>query len=382
MQDPAISLLAELVAIDSVNPALVPGGAGEAEIAAFVADRLRSARLDVETEEAAPGRPNVVGILQGKSPGRALVLCGHLDTVGVEGMSGPFSSVIREGGLYGRGAEDMKGGLAAILSAAENLAREGLAAGRLIVAAVADEEHSSLGATAFVRKWRADAALVAEPTDLVVAVAHKGFEWVEVATEGRAAHGSRPAEGEDAILRMGRVLGRLEALGQELSQRKPHALLGAPSLHASLVDGGRELSTYPDRCLLSLERRTLPGEGAGCGLEEVRGILEALSAEDPAFRGSARRLFAQPAYETPEGHPIVEVLDASLTAVGRASRRGGMTYWTDAAILGAAGIPSVIFGPSGAGLHGLEEYVLLDQVTGCRDVLIETIRRFCGRSEG
>ncbi len=343
MQDPAISLLAELVAIDSVNPALVPGGAGEAEIAAFVADRLRSARLDVETEEAAPGRPNVVGILQGKSPGRALVLCGHLDTVGVEGMSGPFSSVIREGGLYGRGAEDMKGGLAAILSAAENLAREGLAAGRLIVAAVADEEPHA---------------------------------------QDRILSFSRPAEGEDAILRMGRVLGRLEALGQELFQRKPHALLGAPSLHASLVDGGRELSTYPDRCLLSLERRTLPGEGAGCGLEEVRGILEALSAEDPAFRGSARRLFAQPAYETPEGHPIVEVLDASLTAVGRASRRGGMTYWTDAAILGAAGIPSVIFGPSGAGLHGLEEYVLLDQVTGCRDVLIETIRRFCGRSEG
>jgi acetylornithine deacetylase len=181
---------------------------------------------------------------------------------------------------------------------------------------------------------------------------------------------------------MGRVLGRLEALERELSQRSPHPLLGAPSLHASLVEGGRELSTYPNRCVLRLERRTLPGEAAGCALEEVRGILEALSAEDPAFRGSARRLFAQPAYETPEGHPIVEALEASLTATGRASRRGGMSYWTDAAILGVAGIPSVIFGPGGAGLHGLEEYVLLDQVTGCRDALIETIRRFCGRRSG
>jgi acetylornithine deacetylase len=377
MPDAALTLLADLVAIDSVNPALVPGGAGEAQIASFVAQRLRRAGLDVETHDAAPGRPNVVGVLEGKAPGRALVLCGHLDTVGVEGMAQAFTPVVREGRLYGRGAQDMKGGLAAILSAAEGLAGEGLGAGRVIVAAVADEEHASLGAAAFVKRFRGDAAVVAEPTDLAIGVAHKGFEWVEVETSGRAAHGSRPAEGEDAILRMGRVLGRLEALSGELASRRPHRLLGAPSLHASLVEGGRELSTYPDRCTLKLERRTLPGEPAGVALFEVNRILDGLAAEDSAFRGSSRSFFAQPPYEAPEGHPIVDALEASLEATGRTPRREGMSFWTDAAILGAAGIPSVVFGPGGAGLHGLEEHVRLDEVLACRDALVELARRFC-----
>jgi acetylornithine deacetylase len=378
VQDSAIALLAELVSIDSVNPGLVSGGTGEAQIAAFVAQRLRSAGLDVETHEAAPDRPNVVGVLEGKRPGRSLVLCGHLDTVGVEGMAEPFTPVVREGCLYGRGAQDMKGGLAAILSATERLAREGLAAGRVIVAAVADEEHKSLGAAAFVKRFRADAAVVAEPTDLAIGVAHKGFEWVEVETSGRAAHGSRPAEGEDAIIRMGRVLGRLEALSRELLSCSPHSLLGTPSLHASLVEGGRELSTYPDRCTLRLERRTLPGEPQGAALSEVKRILDGLAAEDSAFRGSAQSLFSQPPYETPEGHPIVGALEASVAAAGRTPRREGMTFWTDAAILGTAGIPSVVFGPGGAGLHGVEEYVRLDEVLACRDAFVGLAQRFCG----
>ncbi|MGH9399487.1 MAG: ArgE/DapE family deacylase [Thermoanaerobaculia bacterium] len=382
LQDPAIALLADLVAIDSVNPALVPGGSGEARIAEFVAARLRRAGLDVETHEAAPGRPNVVGVFEGKRPGGSLVLCGHLDTVGVEGMASPFSPVVRDGRLYGRGAQDMKGGLAAILSAAETVAASSLAGGRLLVAAVADEEHASLGAAAFVRRFRGDAAVVAEPTDLAIGVAHKGFEWVEVETAGRAAHGSRPAEGEDAILRMGRVLGLLEALSRELLARRPHRLLGTPSLHASLVEGGRELSTYPDRCVLKLERRTLPGEPEGAALSDVKGILDALCAEDRAFRASARGLFHQPAYETPEGHPIVSAVEAALTAAGRIPKREGMSFWTDAAILGQAGIPSVVFGPGGGGLHGLEEHVRLDEVVVCRDALVDLTRRFCESQRG
>ena len=377
MQDPTLTLLADLVAIDSVNPALVPGGAGETEIARFVAERLRKAGCDVEMQEAAPGRPNVVAVLEGRSRGRSLVLCGHLDTVGVEGMTSPFVPAVRDGRLYGRGAQDMKGGLAAILSAAEMVARTGISAGRLLVAAVADEEHASLGAAAFVRRFTGDAAVVGEPTDLAIGVAHKGFEWVEVETAGRAAHGSRPAEGEDAILRMGRVLGRLEALSRELLARRPHRLLGTPSLHASLVEGGRELSTYPDRCVLKLERRTLPGEPRGTAPSEVSGILDALFAEDRAFRASSRALFGQPAYETPEGHPVVSALEAALQAAGRTPKREGMSFWTDAAILGQAGIPSVVFGPGGGGLHGLEEHVRLDEVVACRDALVDLTRRFC-----
>lgn len=382
MRDPAISLLSELVSIDSVNPALVTGGAGETEIAEAVSRHLQSSGMRVERQDAAPGRPNIVGILEGLRPGRSLMLCGHLDTVGVEGMPAPFHPVEREGRLYGRGAQDMKGGLAAILSAAETLARRGLPGGRVVVAAVADEEHASIGAAELVKRWTADAAIVTEPTDLAIGVAHKGFSWVEVETKGRAAHGSRPAEGEDAILRMGRVLGRLESLSAELASRPFHPLLGPASLHGSLIEGGRELSTYPDRCVLQLERRTLPGEAPDAALSELRGILESLAREDPAFRSSVRHVFSQPPYATPAGSPIVEDLAFVLASSGREVRREGMSFWTDAAILGSAGIPSVVFGPGGSGLHGLEEYVRTDEVVLCRDVLVETAIRYCAGQAG
>jgi len=382
MRDPAISLLVELVSIDSVNPALVSGGAGEVKIAEAVSRHLQASGLRVERQDAAPGRPNIVGILEGPRPGRSLMLCGHLDTVGVEGMSAPFHPVERESRLYGRGAQDMKGGLAAILSAAEILARRGLPAGRVVVAAVADEEHASLGASELVKTWSADAAIVTEPTDLAIGVAHKGFSWVEVETKGRAAHGSRPAEGEDAILRMGRVLGRLESLSAELASRPPHPLLGPGSLHGSLIEGGRELSTYPDRCVLQLERRTLPGEAPDAALSELRDMLESLAREDPAFRSSVRHLFSQPPYATPAGSPIVEDLASVLASSRREVRREGMSFWTDAAILGSAGIPSVVFGPGGSGLHGLEEYVRTDEVVLCRDVLVETAIRYCAGQAG
>jgi acetylornithine deacetylase len=382
MRDPAISLLAELVSIDSVNPALVTGGAGETEIAAVVSRHLEASGLRVERQEAAPGRPNVVGVLEGRRPGRSLMLCGHLDTVGVEGMPAPFDPVERDGRLYGRGAQDMKGGLAAILAAAQTLARRGLPAGKLLVAAVADEEHASLGAAELIKTWSADAAIVTEPTDLAIGVAHKGFGWVEVETFGKAAHGSRPAEGEDAILRMGRVLARLERLGSELASRSGHPLLGPASLHASLVRGGRELSTYPDHCVLQLERRTLPGEASDVGVRELREILSSLEREDSSFRAAVRPLFSQPPYATPAATRIVEDLASALESSGGTARREGMSFWTDAAILGSAGIPSVVFGPGGAGLHGLEEYVRIEEVLLCRDVLVETAARFCSRDEG
>ena len=233
MNDPVLALLRDLVAIDSVNPVLAPGGTGEEAIAGHVATVMRRAGLDVAVTEAAPGRPNVVGVVEGRSPGRTLMLCGHLDTVGVEGMRDPFTPVVRDGRLYGRGAQDMKSGVAAMIDAAARLAlRGGLAAGRLVIAAVADEEHASLGADALVRDHAADGAVVTEPTDLHMATCHKGFEWVEVETRGRAAHGSRPADGRDAILRMGRVLARLEAVDARLAAGPSHPLLGPASLHA------------------------------------------------------------------------------------------------------------------------------------------------------
>ena len=376
--DPTIKCLRDLVAIDSVNPLLVPGGAGELAIAQAVADELRGIGLAVELEEAAPGRPNVVGVLDGRAPGRSLMLCGHLDTVGVHGMTAPFDPVIRDGRLYGRGAQDMKAGIAAMIGAAREIVESGgLAQGQLIVAAVVDEEYASAGADLLVTRWRADGAVVTEPTDLAIATAHKGFEWVDVATEGRTAHGSRPADGRDAILRMGRLLCRLEALNRALQARPPHPLLGVASLHASLIEGGRELSCYPDRCVLKMERRTLPAETAAIVMAEVTAIVEALKAEDPEFRASAERMFGRPAYELSESHELVRLMSRVLKSLGHAPRIGGMSFWTDAAVLGETGIPTVLFGPQGAGLHGIEEYVVIDDVIACRHVLAGMARAFC-----
>jgi acetylornithine deacetylase/succinyl-diaminopimelate desuccinylase family protein len=375
--DPVIRLLRDLVAIESVNPTLVPGAAGEAAIADRVASELRRIGLDVGVQMVADGRPNVIGVLEGRAAGPALMFCGHVDTVGVAGMPAPFSPVERDGRLFGRGAQDMKGGVAAMIDAARVVAEGGgLASGRLIVAAVVDEEHSSIGADALVAEWRADAAVVTEPTDLEIAVGHKGFAWVEVDVHGKAAHGSRPAEGQDAILRMGRVLRHLEALDRDVQARPPHALLGTGSLHASTITGGRELSSYPDFARLQLERRTLPHEDASAALADVESILDGLRLEDPTLRASARAMFSRPAYELPASHRLPQTLAGVLRHLGVASRLGGASFWTDAAVLGHAGIPSILFGPGGAGLHSPEEYVTIADVLLCRDALADLARRY------
>ncbi len=375
--DFAIDLLRELVAIDSVNPTLVPGAAGEGAVADAIARALRAAGLEVSMQTVAPGRPNVIGVLAGRAPGRSLMFCGHTDTVGVAGMAQPFTPVERDGRLYGRGSQDMKGGVAAMIAAAATLAARGLPRGRVIVACVVDEEHSSIGADALVVDWRADAAIVTEPTDLQIAVGHKGFEWLEVEVQGKAAHGSRPAEGQDAILRLGRVLSRLEALDRELQRQPPHPRLGTGSLHASTVSGGRELSSYPDSAVLQLERRTLPGDSATRGLQELEQICMSLAAEDPTFRASCRQMFTRAAYEIHPGHDLPLTLSRALEGLGVAPVIAGASFWTDAAVLGHAGIPSVLFGPGGAGLHSAEEFVLVEDVLRCRDALAETALRFC-----
>ena len=373
-----IELLRDLVSIDSVNPSLVPGARGEAAIAQRVAAELMSIGLTVEVSEVAPGRPNVVGVLKGRASGRTLMLCGHIDTVGVAGMEKPFDPVERDGCLFGRGSQDMKGGVAAMIGAARLIAESGgLDAGSLMVAAVVDEEHASLGADALVTTFRADGAVVTEPTDLDIAVAHKGFQWVTIETRGRAAHGSRPLEGRDAILRMGRVLTALEALDRRLQARRKHPLLGTASLHASLISGGRELSSYPDSCVLQMERRTLPGESDRAALDEAQAILASIRRDDPAVEGDATMTFGRSPYEIARDHPLPGLLSAAAAGVGRTANEVGMTFWTDAAILGAAGIPSVLFGPGGAGLHSTEEYVRLREVETCRDALVALARSFC-----
>lgn len=376
--DPTLRFLREIVAIDSVNPSLVPGGAGEQAVAEAVAKELRELGLDVCFQTVSAGRPNIVGVLGGRAAGRSLIFCGHLDTVGVAGMSAPFDPVERNGRLYGRGAQDMKGGIAAMVGAARVLATSGgLAAGRLIVTGVVDEEYASVGAEALVAEWHADAAVVTEPTDLAIGIGHKGFAWVEVETRGRAAHGSRPRDGRDAIIDMGRVLARLEPLDRSLQSRPAHPLLGTASLHASTIEGGRELSVYPDRCVLRLERRTLADEADGVALTEVQQILGTLHAEDAGFNASATLMFERPPHLLPAEHELPQVL-AAAAARRLPPKFAGMSFWTDAAIFARAGIPAVLFGPGGEGLHGPDEYVRLDDVLICCEVLADFARRFCG----
>jgi acetylornithine deacetylase len=376
--DPVITLTQDLVAIDSVNPSLSARARGEADVAKRIAGELEAIGLRVEVTEVAPGRPNVVGVLEGRASGRSLMFCGHTDTVGVGGMKAPFAAEIHHGRLYGRGSQDMKGGVAAMIGAVRQLVETGgLDRGRVIVAAVIDEEHASLGADALVTKWRTDAAVVTEPTDLSIAVAHKGFQWISLETRGRAAHGSRPLDGRDAILRMGRVLAALEALDRRLQQGSAHPLLGTASLHASLIEGGHELSSYPARAALQYERRTLPGESSDIARVEAETILAELKLADPDFDGEARLVFGRDAYEIDAASPLPGLLEEAAGAVGCATSIAGMTFWTDAAILGAAGIPSVLFGPGGAGLHSIEEYVVVDDLCRCRDALARLARMWC-----
>jgi acetylornithine deacetylase len=368
-----LPLLEALVAANSVNPSLVPGAAGEAEAADVARHSMLQAGLDVMLQPVAPGRPNVIGVLEGAQAGPSVMFCGHLDTVGVDGMTDPFLPRLEGGRLYGRGAQDMKGGIAAMIAAAGELAR-GWTRGQLIVAAVVDEEHMSLGAEALVRDWRADMAIVTEPTDLTMAIGHKGFAWVEITTRGIAAHGSRPDEGRDAIARMGRVLVALEARDRELRAGTPVPYQGTASLHASLIHGGRELSSYPDRCTLQMERRTVSGEDDDVVRREIESLLEGLRRADPEFAADARVHAYRPAYCLDAAHPLARTLAAAISGTGRSAAPGGMSFWTDAAILAGAGMPSLLFGPGGAGLHSTTEYVNVEDVYACRDILVATVR--------
>ncbi|MDQ3670805.1 MAG: ArgE/DapE family deacylase [Actinomycetota bacterium] len=371
-------LISELVAIDSVNPDLVPGGAGEIELARFAVEWLERAGLEVSLDEIAPGRANAVAVARGTGGGRSLLLNGHLDTVGVSGMERPFEPYVADGRLYGRGAYDMKASLAAMMVTVARARELGLR-GDLIVSAVADEEVASIGSEAVARAWHPDAVIVTEPTELAVAVAHRGFVWLDIETTGRAAHGSRPELGIDAIAKMGHVLVGLEELDRTLRATPTHRLLGSGSLHASLIEGGRELSTYPDRCLLQVERRTIPGETPDSVAAEVRAVVAHAAARDPELRVDVRVTFVREPFEVAEEEAIVQAITtAARTALASEPEPIGVPFWTDAGVFAAAGLPTVLFGPAGEGAHAAVEWVDLESVERLADALLAVAEDFCG----
>ena len=384
----AVALTKALVAIDSRNPALVPNGPGEGECARALAVVLADWGFKVELQETAAGRPNVIARIGGSrrhdgSGGRAILLNGHLDTVGVEGMThAPWDPLVRDGKLYGRGSTDMKAGVAAMCSAAARAARsspDGLD-GEVLVAAVTDEEYQSAGTRALMESGvRADAAVVTEPTRLAICPSHRGFAWLELVVHGRAAHGSRWDIGVDAIALAALVVAELERYQLQVLAKKSHPLLGRPSLHASIITGGTELSTYPDRCAVQLERRTLPGETAADFTREVEEACARVRERRPELRAEVRPGFAQEPNEVAPDHPIVRALGRSLGYEAGRAPVEGLACWTDAALLTAAGIPAICFGPGDIALaHAAEEYVMVAEIERATRVLTTLIGDWFG----
>jgi len=375
-----LSQLKALVSIESVNPSLVDGGSGESEVAEYIGGKLEKLGFDTSYQTIDDERLNVIGVLQGLGEGPSLMLNGHTDTVGIAGMEiEPLRPAYRDGKVYGRGAFDMKGGLAAMLAVGEAIVRsKQQMKGDLILAFVADEEYGSRGTEELVKQFTADAAIVTEPTGLQIVVAHRGFAWARINVRGKAVHGSLHQEGVDAIVKAGKVLVALGELDQSFKRGQNHPLLGRASVHASLIEGGSELSTYPASCELQLERRTVPGESREGVIAELEDLLKSVRQQDPDFEATSEVFFDRPCLETRTEAPIVREIVSSCQKITKETPELiGALWWTDAALLSDAGIPSVLFGSSGEGGHAPVEYVDFVSLSKTAQILATTAASFC-----
>ena len=371
-------LVFDMVSIDSVNPDLVKGARGEEELGQFVFNWCRDKKLEVYKQAVARGRYNIVAIARGNqsSSAKNIMLNAHLDTVGIASMEEPFGARIQQGRLYGRGAYDMKSGLGMCMQVCAEAQSLNLA-GDVILAAVVDEEYASIGIQQLLKTYQADACIVAEPTDLAIGIAHKGFAWYRITTQGRAAHGSRADLGIDAIVHMAQVVQELDALSLGLRSKR-HPLLGEASMHMSTIQGGQELSSYPDSCVLELERRTLPAEDPETILAEIQGVLDALARADSNFHAQVEMTLARDPFESSTEERIFQQLhrQASLE-LGEELEVKGLPFWIDAAFIAKAGIPTVVFGPAGEGAHASQEWCDLDSLAQCKHIVLETVKAFC-----
>jgi acetylornithine deacetylase len=356
MPDRIVEILRELVAVNSIN-ATLSGGPGEGRIADRLRARLCALGFDARVQSLAGDCANVVARVPGRSGEAPMLLNGHLDTVAVDGMAAPFT--LQEDGdrLYGRGAYDMKGGVAVMLRLAEHWSRTPPAKDVWLTFS-GDEEDRSRGTEFLVGSWlpalpvKPAGAVILEPTEEAFGVAHKGFSWFEVEVLGRAAHGSRPEQGVDAILPLRAALAELDLIGSELRDRTPDPLLGTASLHGGRIEGGTELSVVPARARLQWERRTLPEETGAEVDRELDRVAAAVSALPGGHAVNARRIFTRPPYRSPDSD-LLRRLRRAVPAAPLA----GLSFWADSALIGLAGVPSVLFGPVGHGAHALDEWV-------------------------
>jgi acetylornithine deacetylase len=374
----AVALARALIRIDSRNPTLAPDSPGEGDCARTLASVLDDWGFSVQLLESVPGRPNVVARI-GPRNAPALMLNGHLDVVGVEGMThNPFSAQLRGDRIYGRGSADMKGGVAAMCAAAAKGAQSD-SSRQILVTAVVDEEYESLGMRALLADGiRAEAAIITEPTRLAICPAHRGFVWMDIVVTGKAAHGSRYDIGVDAITHAGLLLAQLEKLERTRESGPRHQLLGRGSLHASKIQGGVGMSTYPELCNLAIERRTLPGESTDKALAEIRDACAEVRSEHPQFAARVTLNTAQLPSDVPVDSPIVKRLRGALEREGVPVKIEGLSAWTDAAPLNEAGIPTICFGPGDIALaHAAEEFVPIEEIDVATRVLTRVVREWC-----
>jgi acetylornithine deacetylase len=372
-------ILVKLIQIDSRNPSLCNDGPGEVQCAEYTGKIFKKLGIDFKIHNFSSNHSNVVARIKGNGKGKSLLLNAHMDTVGTEGMDSPFSGNVIDGKVFGRGSHDMKGSLAAIISVAKTIVDNNIKLdGDLIISAVADEEYSSLGTTDLINNYTADAAIVTEPTSFSLVTAHRGFIWYEVETIGKAAHGSKYDIGIDANMHMGRFLAELDKLEQKLRKQKSAPLVGLPSLHASIINGGTDISTYSAKCNLKIERRTVPGEKESDITEELQNIIDKLAIEDPSFKATLKPFFQRPQFNISSNAEIVKTAESVLNEhFNKHCTFAGAPYWTDAALLSKAGIDTIILGPIGDGLHTTEEWVDINSLVDLTAILTKIAITFC-----
>ena len=373
-------LLRALVEIDSVTPWLIPGGAGEGAIARYMADWLTPTGVEIVLEEVEPGRPNLIATLAGSGGGRSLCLNAHSDTVGYANWADRALRPERRGDrLIGVGTADDKSSCAIGMLALRQVAASGIRLrGDLVLACTVDEEGASIGTSDLVRRHTYDAALILEPDLLGRAIVeHQGFGWVDIVVHGKAAHGSAPEDGIDAIVHMAEVVRGLAQLDARFAAA-PDPRNGRTALHTSTIQGGTDYATYPSRCVLGIEIGTQPGEHLAARIADIEAIFEDCRRRLPDFRAEVQvRIEREPFLA--EGH------DALLAASGRAIEAvtgrpmvlDGLNAWTDAALMQAAGIPTILLGAAGGQYHSPDEWASLSECTAMVEVIERIAADFC-----
>jgi len=341
-----ISLAQQLVRVSSANQ---PGE--EEKVCALLEDYLKAAGISAYLDYVEKGRPNVMASIKGDSDGPVVLLNGHIDTVPAahEWTIDPLSAVIRNGRLYGLGAVDMKGPVAAMIGAARALKDTGLTfKGEVKLAMVMGEEQGQIGIRHLVNNgFKADLAIVGEPTSLKPVIAHKGDFYIEITTTGRAAHTSDPSNGINAINKMMKVMEGLQELEKSLSAR-PHPLVGPPTISVGTIEGGSATCVVADKCTITVDRRVVPGETTTEVIAEFQSIIDEISKVDPEFKAEVKPLVLSPASETISGQdPAVKSLRNVCTEVlGKDPGVHGWPATCDANYLANdGGIPTIVFGP-------------------------------------